>query len=362
MKKLIRLALSALSIVVLSACGGGATSTVSQTGGGFRVEGGLAQKGPPLKGSRVTISELNPLNYQPSGLGYDILTKDNKGGFTYSGINFTRQHVQTFSQGYYFDEITGTLASDSVMLQAQGDLTLDRLVNVNLLTTLAGPRMVALVTDSTNAYGLSTYRKFAASRIQAQKEVLAAFRIYNVADMMSLDTSSTTVTGPNNFSELDIAKDATLNKILVTLAALVMQVGTNGVGVSQFIANFRLDLVDDGLINGSAGSSALRASIDTASLSANLKLTTVASNLNTFYALPVNLNALTSTTFTAAQLTPWVDSSGGTDLVVDNFKSSSITAKVNTVSKSSLAYTAGTDDAGTCFSVGSVTSVSGTTT
>jgi hypothetical protein len=209
------------------------------------------------------------------------------------------------------------------------------------------------VTDKTNAYGLSTYRNFAASRTQAQKEVLAAFRIYNGADMMSGDTSLTTVTIPNNFSEMDIAKDATPNKILVALSALVMQIGGNGVGVSQFIANFQLDLVDDGLINGTAGSSALRTSIDTASAAVNL--TTVASNLNTFYALPLNLNALTSTTtFTAAQLTPWVDSSGGTDLVVDKYKSSSTSAVVNTVSKSA-AYTAGSDDAGTCFSVGTVT-------
>lgn len=350
---MIRLALSALGIIVLSACGGGTGSTVSQTGSGFSLEGGLAQKGPLLKGSRVTIAELNPLNYQPSGLSYDLLTTDNKGGFSSSNINFTRQHVQTFAEGYYFNEITGAMASDSVLLQAQGDLTVDRLVNVNLLTTLAGPRTVALVTDKTNAYGLSTYRNFAASRTQAQKEVLAAFRIYNGADMMSGDTSLTTVTIPNNFSEMDIAKDATPNKILVALSALVMQIGGNGVGVSQFIANFQLDLVDDGLINGTAGSSALRTSIDTASAAVNL--TTVASNLNTFYALPLNLNALTSTTtFTAAQLTPWVDSSGGTDLVVDKFKSSSTSAVVNTVSKSA-AYTAGSDDAGTCFSVGTVT-------
>jgi hypothetical protein len=123
--------------------------------------------------------------------------------------------------------------------------------------------------------------------------------------------------------------------------------------VSQFIANFQLDLVDDGLINGTAGSSALQASINTASAAVNL--TTVASSLNTFYALPLNLNALTSTTtFAATQLTPWVDSSGGTDLVVDKYKSSDTAAVVGTVSKST-AYTAGTDDAGTCFSVGSVT-------
>ena len=76
MKNAIRLGLSALSIVVLSACGGGTSSTVSQTSGGFTVEGGLAQKGPLLKGSRLTISELSPLNYQPSGRSYGLLTKD----------------------------------------------------------------------------------------------------------------------------------------------------------------------------------------------------------------------------------------------------------------------------------------------
>lgn len=357
MKNRINLALGALSLVVLTACGGGSSSTVSPTPTGFRVEGGLAQKGPLLKGSRVSIAELNPLNYAPAGPGYDLLTTDNMGGFSSSGINFTRRHIQTLAQGYYFNEISGEVANDTVLLQAQGDLTIDRLVNVNLLTTLAAPRIVALMTDKTKS---AYYRNFAASRTQAQKEVLAAFRIYNGADMMSGDTDLTTVTVPANFNELDIAKDATPNKILVALSALVMQIGGNGVGVSQFIANFQLDLKDDGLINGTAGSSALQTSINTASAAVNLS--TVATNLNTFYAQPFNLGALTSsTTYSAAQLTPWVDSSGGVDLVVDKFKSISTTAVVGTVSKSALAYGVGSDDAGTCFSVGSVSSVSGTT-
>ena len=356
MKKLIPIALSAFSALVLTACGGGSSSTVSQTPTGFSVEGGIAQKGPLLKGSRITVAELNPLNYMPSGVSYDLLTTDNMGGFSSSGINFTRQHIQTFAQGYYLNEITGEQASDSVLLQAQGDLTTDRLVNVNLLTTLAGPRTVALVTDSTNAYKLSTYRNFAKSRTQAQKEVLAAFRIYNGADMMSGDTSTTTVTIPNNFSELDIAKDATPNKVLIALSAVVMNIGVNGVGVSQFIANFQLDLKDDGLINGTAGSSALQSQINTASKAVNMS--TVAANLTSFYASSINLNALLSTsTFTAAQLTPWVDSSGGTDLVVDGFKAASTTATANVVSKSSKAYVAGSDDDGQCFSVGTLTNV-----
>jgi len=77
MKNAIRRVLSAPSIVVLSTCGGGTSGTVSQTSGGFTVEGGLGQKGPLLKGSRSKISELSPLNYQPSGRSYGLLTKDN---------------------------------------------------------------------------------------------------------------------------------------------------------------------------------------------------------------------------------------------------------------------------------------------
>ena len=356
MKKLMRVAVSALSVLVLTACGAGSSSTVSQTPTGFSVEGGLAQKGPLLKGSRVSIAELNPLNYAPAGPSYDLLTTDNMGGFSSSGINFTRQHIQTFAQGYYFNEITGALASDSVLLQAQGDLTSDRLVNVNLLTTLAGPRIVALVTDKTNAYGLSTYRNFAKSRTQAQKEVLAAFRIYNGADMMSGDTSPTTITVPNNFNELDIAKAATPNKVLLALSALAMQIGGNGVGVSQFIANFQLDLKDDGLINGTAGSSALQTQISAASKTVNMA--TVASNLTSFYASDVNYKALLSTsTFTAGQLTPWVDSSGGLDLVVDGFKATSTSASTTAVNKSSIAYLTGSEDDGQCFSVGTLTNL-----
>jgi hypothetical protein len=350
MKNVIRLALSALSIVVLSACGGGSDSTVSQTSTGFSVEGGLVQKGPLLAGQRVTIAEVNPLTYNPAGLSYDLLTKDNMGGFSSSGINFTRQHIQTFAQGMFFNEITGKTVNDTVSLQAYGDLTVDRLVNVNVLTTLAAPRIKALVTDKTQT---SYYRKFSAARTQAQKEVLAAFGIYNSADLMGGDTSTTTVTIPANFNEMDLATDAQANKMLVALSALVVQIGGDGVGISQFITQFQADLADNGTIDASAGSSTLQTRIAAASKTPNL-MSDVATNLTAFYANS-SYNILTSApTFTAAQLSPWVDSSGGVDLVLDKFKSSSTTAEVGTVSKASLAYVVGSDDANQCLSVGSV--------
>lgn len=333
MRRYVQNALLGLSVCILAACGGGEGGVVSQTSTGFSVEGGVAQKGALLKGSHVWIDELNPLTYAPAGYTYDLLTKDNAGRFDSSAINFTRQHIQTFAEGYYFNEITGAMANDSVLLQAQGDLTIDRLVNVNLLTTLAGPRLVALVTDKTKP---ATYRNFAAARTQAQKEVLAAFRIYNSTDLLPGGVDSTQKLVPANFSELDLSSNQSANQILAALSALAVKAGVNGVGISQFIANFQLDLADDGVINGSSGATSVRALIDTASATTDI-MKTVATNLNTFYG---------TNTVSAAQLTPWVDSSGGTDQVIDKFKYTG--AGVVGSETQSAGYTVGADDLGQC--------------
>ncbi|MDH4480417.1 MAG: hypothetical protein QE283_11120 [Rhodoferax sp.] len=333
MRKSLKIAFLGLSVGILAACGGGDGGVVSKTINGYTVDGGVAQKGALLKGSHVWIDELNPFTYAPTGFTYDLLTKDNQGRFDSSTINFTRPQIQTFAEGYYFNEITGTLANDSVLLQAQGDLTIDRLVNVNLLTTLAGPRLVALATDKTKR---STYRKFAAARTQAQKEVLAAFWIYNSTDLLPGGVDSTKKLVPANFSELDLSSSQSANQILAALSALAVKTGGNGVGISQFIANFQLDLADDGLINGSGGSTSVRGLIDSASATAGI-MTTVAANINSFYG---------ANTITSAQLSPWLDSSGGADQVIDKFKYTG-TGVVGSETQSG-GYTVGADDIGQC--------------
>ena len=327
----------ALSVCILAACGGGDGSAVTKTINGYTVDGGVAQKGALLKGSHVWIDELNPFAYAPTGFTYDLLTKDNQGRFDSSTINFTRPQIQTFAEGYYFNEITGALANDSVLLQAQGDLTIDRLVNVNLLTTLAGPRLVALATDKTKP---STYRKFAAARTQAQKEVLAAFWIYNSTDLLpgGVDTSNKLV--PGNFSELDLSSSQSANQILAALSALAVKTGGNGVGISQFIANFQLDLADDGLINGSGNTPSVRGLIDKASSAVDMSA--VAKNLNAFYG---------ANTISTTQLNTWIDLGGGADQVVGRYKYFAASPTTNALVKSG-SYVAGSEDVGQCFSFG----------
>lgn len=262
-------------------------------------------------------------------------------------MRISRQYIKTYVSGYYRNEMTGLLANDQVTLMAYSDLDADRLVNVNLLTTLAGPRIEKLVQDKTST---STYRKFSAARTQAQKEVLAAFRIYNSTDLMPGGTDSTQNIVAGNFNELDLSKAQTSSQILAALSAVAVKAGSNGAGIttgsgiSEFIADFQADLAADGLINQAA----VRSQIDTAS--DTMDMTVVATNLKTFFP---------TTTVTAALLSPWVDSSSGVDLVIDKYKSTA--SGTSGTETQSVAYDAGADDVGQCFSASAGKLYKGTT-
>jgi len=304
---------------------------------GFIVEGGVAQKGPLAAGSRVSIDELVPSTFASTGTSYDLQTRGDFGEFDTSALKFKLQYIKTYVSGYYRSELTGELANDQITLMAYSDLDSDRLVNVNLLTTLAGPRIEKLVQDKTNT---ATYGKFAAARTQAQKEVLAAFRIYNAAALLpgGKDSAKNIVAG--NFNELDMSKAQASGQMLAALSAVAVRAGGNGAGISEFIADFQADLAADGLINQTA----VRTQIDTASATKDI-MVTVAASLKKFFP---------STTITASLLSPWIDSSGGVDQLINKYKFSTNNVAVGTLSKSP-AYTVGTDDIGQCFSVGGVT-------
>jgi len=342
LRKVLNLSACAVATaMLLTACGGGDGAKVSKIDNGFSVEGGIAQKGPMAAGSRVAIDELISSTFASAGASYNLQTTGDLGSFDTSALRISRQYIKTYVSGYYRNEMTGALANDQVTLMAYSDLDADRLVNVNLLTTLAGPRIEKLVQDKTST---STYRKFSAARTQAQKEVLAAFRIYNSTDLMPGGTDSTQNIVAGSFNELDLSKTQTGSQILAALSAVAVQAGTNGAGISEFIADFQADLAADGLINQAA----VRTQIDTASAATDMAK--VATNLKTFFP---------TTTVTAALLSPWVDSSGGVDLVIDKFKSTA--SGTSGTETRSDAYAAGADDVGQCFSASAGNLYKGTT-
>ena len=112
--------------------------------------------------------------------------------------HLTYKIVELSADGYYFNEVSGSLSAAKLTLSALSDLTDSSSVNVNLMTHLEKKRVEYLI-DS----GLT----FAAAKTQAQTEILKIFNIDNV----TLGNSET----------LDISKSGDGNAVLLAISAIL---------------------------------------------------------------------------------------------------------------------------------------------
>ncbi|MEX8495715.1 hypothetical protein [Sphaerotilus sp.] len=311
----------------LSSCGGGSGDTATQVDRSYQVESGVAQKGPLTMGSSISINELNPTTLVPLGTSYNFEIHDDFGNFQPANTIFKQRLLESTATGYYLDELTGQVSADTVTLRGMSDLSVDRAININLLTDLSNARIRALMTQATAPLG------FSAARAQAQREVLAAFSIYNSTELLAGGTQ------PASFGELDLSKNRNADQVLTALSAVVTQIGVTGGGITRFINQFEKDLADDGQINNSPKFATPLAPQMSAAYKA-VDFDRLAINLNSFY---------NTTLYTAESLSRWVDTSGGVDKVIDRNKSEAANVVANTESKSPV-YVAGSDDNGQCLS------------
>ena len=340
------------ALIGLSACGGGGERVGDAEPNRYSAESGLAQKGPLMQGSQITINELSTPNFQPTGRSFGMEVSSNDGKFNPTGIYFLSPYLSTTAIGYYFNEITGAPSNDLVFLRGLSDLSAgaDTSINVNVLSGFSKNRIINLLTG-TNLLNPSTgmaYSSpparlpFANARSQAQAENLKAFYIYNSASIFS-GASSNGVVQPANFTALDLGRNRAADQILAAISAVVMTAGQNGNGVNTLLSQIEADFADDGLLNNSPKySQAVQPRLCAAA--AITDFAAVAANLNKFY----------GTSYQATDLSQWVDTPGCEDQVINMYKFSASNVAVGSVSKSP-AYIVGADDAGQCFSVGGIT-------
>jgi hypothetical protein len=313
-------------LALLTACGGGGDS--SSSADGYTVSGGTVQKGPLVQGSSITVNTLNSTTWQPSGASYTFEITNNLGNFSAASTVFNAQYAESTALGYYFDELKGVVSNDMVYLRGLSDLRNDKAINLNVLTDMVRARIRVLTTRATSKL------TFPNARLQAQKELLTAFYIYNSADLLP-----STTTGPANFNEIDLSKTRNADQILAAISGVITQMGQNGSGINLALSRLEMDLADDGLINNSPNYAASNVTrLSSAETATNF--TAVADNLNAFYG---NAN------FTGTSVGQWIDSSGGVDRVIDRYKFTA-TGTLNVESKSPF-YLAGSDDVGQCMSV-----------
>lgn len=185
---------------------------------------GYIQKGPFISGSSITIQELDT-QLQPTGVSYQVTTASDFGDY-HLGQAIQSDYVEVIADGYYFNEVSGELSAAPLTLRAIAEVTTNGIVNVNLLTTLAAPRIRHIVNvDDTS---------FKDAKHIAEQEVLNVFQITepNIAD----------------FETMNISQDGINNGIL--LAVSVMLQGRQSVAeLSELLSKLSLAIRTDGTVD-----------------------------------------------------------------------------------------------------------------
>ncbi|WP_161829949.1 kelch repeat-containing protein [Steroidobacter agaridevorans] len=246
----------------------------------YTASGGVAEKGPLITGSTVTIQELDS-SLSPTGKQYSYQVTSDLGAFSPTSA-FTSQYLGINATGYYFDEVQGVVSSGPVTLNGYSELSIDTTVNVNILTTLAYQRIKKLIVDN--------QMTFAAARSQAEHEVLTAFGI--------------PAGSYEPFGTLDLRGSSDGDRILAAISSVFVN-GNQAGELSALISNFQTDLGANGRLTDLTTIAAL------ATAGRDLNTAAVAANLNQRYAqLGVD--------FQPSDIAAWVDQDG--DGIVGNFE------------------------------------------
>ena len=138
---------------------------------GFNLSG-FAQKGPFLKGSEVSLYELDASNgMQPTGKSNTDLVIANDGSFSFEGVQFNSGLVGASVTGKFFNEFNGSNNFYPATLRGISDVSGGRTtMNVNVMTALEYDRVIALMQNDPDM-------TFAAAKKQAEMEAFAIFEI-----------------------------------------------------------------------------------------------------------------------------------------------------------------------------------------
>ena len=175
---------------------------------------GLAQKGPFVKGSAVTIRGIDCKTLELSDEIFEGEIESDKGDFAFDNVTLSSTCALFEVSGIYRSEITGKKSAGEITLHALTDLKDRKNVNINVLTELEYERLMYLVTEKG--------KKFADAKVRAEKEVFAAFGIAGDFD---------------NSEDLTIYESGDGNAALLAVSVL-MQAETDDAGLAKRIEKF----------------------------------------------------------------------------------------------------------------------------
>jgi hypothetical protein len=224
----------------------------------------------------------------PTGNTFTGSIDDNTGSFSIKGT-LTNKIVELAADGFYFNEVSGSLSSAKLSLQAFADLTDSSSVNVNLMTHLEKKRVEYLMDNSKMT--------FAAAKTQAQTEIMKIFNIENV----TLGNSET----------LDISKSGDGNAVLLAISAILQSDKTEA-ELTELLSTINTDIRTDGTLD----STNTKATLVTAMEYLKSRRSTIRSNIESRYSnlgISATIPAFESYAFKLDITAPTVSSSTPAD-------------------------------------------------
>lgn len=144
---------------------------------------GKVEKGPMVRGSQIDMRTLDR-DMNPTGSSYTATIENNAGDFNYGALKVSSPYAKLTADGYFFNEVSGTLSNGTIKLDAIVDLSDNSTINVNVLTHLKSARISHLIAND----GMS----FKDANKQAQEELLTQFGLqeYSTKDASQFSIAS----------------------------------------------------------------------------------------------------------------------------------------------------------------------------
>lgn len=173
----------AVVLVISAACTKNPDDGFTQTS---HIISGKVEKGPMVRGSQIDMRTLEK-SLVPTGSSYTTTIENNTGDFNFGALKVDSPYAKLTADGYFFNEVRGSLSTSPIKLDAIVDLSDNATVNVNVLTHLKSNRIVYLVTEEK--------KSFKDANSQAQNELLSQFGLQRYADT---DASQYSITSGND--------------------------------------------------------------------------------------------------------------------------------------------------------------------
>ena len=186
---------------------------------------GLAQKGPFVKGSVVTLQgvDCKTMDFTDEVFKGAVINDD--GEYVVENVNLSVVCALLEVTGYYLNENTGKKSTGEISLHALTDLSDRKNVNINVFTELEYKRVMNLVTEKKMS--------FVEAKKQAEKEVLTAFDVNAEDDDFAL------------FEDLDVFEKGKENVALHDVGVM-LQADLDASELAERLENIAADIAKDG--------------------------------------------------------------------------------------------------------------------